>query len=130
MLKHVHINQRVRFGTWSQDTDKGVNEASIPVLGDNERWMDAPIGTPESSIGRYAALFGSFITVDHQPMLGGKERRGYKVQYINKDSAVVAHGLTLESVLGETHVMGREQPTELAHMKQSIKPRRHGRRAR
>ena len=55
-------------------------------------------------------------------MLGGKERTGYKVQYVNKDSAVVAHGLTWESVLGEIHVTGREQPTDIAHMKQSIKP--------
>ena len=121
MLKHLHTDQRVRFGTWSQDTDRGVNEASIPMLSDNEIWMDAPIGTPESSIRRYAAPFGSFTTVDHLPMLGGKERTGYKVQYGNKDSAVVAHGLTLESGLGEIHVTGREQPTKLAHMKQSIK---------
>ena len=83
--------------------------------------MDAPIGTPESSIRRYAAIFGSFITVDHLPMLGGKQRTGYKIQYGNKDSAVVSHGLTLESGLGEIHVTGREQPIELAHMKQSIK---------
>ena len=54
-------------------------------------------------------------------MLDGKERTSYKIQYGNKDSAVVAHGLTLESGLGEIHVTGREQPTELAHMKQSIK---------
>ena len=122
VLKHVHTEQRVRFGTWSQDTDKGINETGIPALEDNEIWMDVPIGTPESSIRRYAALFGSFTTVNHRPMLGGKERTGYKVQYVNKDSAVVAHGLTLESVLGEIHVTGREQPTELANMKKSIKP--------
>ena len=113
VLKHLHTDQR-----WSQDTDRGVNEASIPILGDNEIWMDAPIGTPESSIRRYAGLFGSFITVDHLPMRGGKERTSHKIQYGNKDSVVVAHGLTLESGLGEIHVTGREQPIELAHMKQ------------
>ena len=121
MLKHLHTDQRVRFGTWSQDTDRGVNEASIPTLDDNEIWMDAPIGTPESSIRRYAALFGSFTTVHYLPMLGGKERTQYKIQYGNKDSAPVAHGLTLESGLGEMHVTRRGQPTGLAPMKQSIK---------
>ena len=46
VVKHLHTDQRGRFGTWSQDTDKGTNEASMPVLEDNKTWMGVPIWDP------------------------------------------------------------------------------------
>ena len=106
----------MRFGTWLQDTNKGANELKRLILQENEIWMDVPIGTPKSSTRRYATLFGAFQKVEHQPARRGKERTGYPVKYPNQDSALVAHRLTLESVLGEIQIIWQNHPSKLEHI--------------
>ena len=101
VLKKLTTDRRVRFGVWGAGAEDDRQRAPREPVLDGQALIIAPSGLSEATVRKYAALFGLFTTVSTRGASHILGRTEYVVTYGRKESAMISHGVTLDSTLGE-----------------------------
>ena len=109
VIKKMDTDKRVRFGGWSRSGHNKVTP--LPPLQERQAYFTTPANMPEEDCRKVCTLFGTYTAfAETKRTVFG--RTTWLVEYADKDSAGIADGAVVDTLLGEVEVQGTPMAAE------------------